>query len=76
MIKAEQVLRYWLGSLNNELAKPSQVALWYQATPVIDQEISAQFFTRKLVCNKCKFLITETYNGFCLNCKLEKDGTN
>lgn len=43
MVKAEQVLRYWFGSLDNQLSKQSQSVLWYQATPLIDQEISSQF---------------------------------
>ena len=43
MLKAEQVLRYWFGNLDNQLSKQSQSVLWYQATPIIDQEISLQF---------------------------------
>lgn len=43
MVKAEQLLRYWFGALDNQLSKSSQSALWYQAPPVIDQEIRSQF---------------------------------
>jgi len=43
MLKAEQVLRYWFGAISNELASSKQMALWYQATPEIDNEIKAQF---------------------------------
>ncbi|MCJ8318449.1 MAG: DUF924 domain-containing protein [Colwellia sp.] len=43
MVKAEQILRYWFGPLDNQLSKQSQSALWYQATPLIDQEITSQF---------------------------------
>ena len=43
MVKAEQVLRYWFGQLDNQLSKQSQTALWYQATERIDQEITSQF---------------------------------
>jgi len=43
MVKAEQILRYWFGHLDNQLSKQSQSVLWYQATPSIDQEISSQF---------------------------------
>ncbi len=43
MVKAEQILRYWFGALDNQLSKPSQSSLWYQSTAVIDQEITLQF---------------------------------
>ena len=43
MVKAEQILRYWFGALDNQLSKPTQSSLWYQSTAVIDQEIISQF---------------------------------
>jgi len=43
MVKAEQILRYWFGALDNELSKQSQSSLWYQSTATIDLEITSQF---------------------------------
>ncbi len=43
MVKAEQILRYWFGPLDNQLSKPSQSTLWYQSTESIDLEINLQF---------------------------------
>ena len=43
MVKIEQVLNYWFGELNDELAPSEKAALWYQVSEETDSEIRAQF---------------------------------
>lgn len=39
----DDIIGFWFGELDNQLAKPQQFALWYQATPAQDTEIKQKF---------------------------------
>ena len=43
MEEISQVLQFWFGDIENELASAEQNKLWYQSTPEQDEEIKRRF---------------------------------
>lgn len=39
----EDIIDFWFGELDDQLAKPQQFSLWYQASPEQDAQIKQQF---------------------------------